>query len=99
MGPEYEGPVTIHQLAPGVIMVRPAESQSVPAGQHEESRCAKCAMRFDPADTSFEGRAQHRDTPFCNGCVSRCHDTEIADHWCSVDQWRTDKGKGAPDAV
>lgn len=98
---EWEGPVRITQLAPGVTLVSrvyDAEtSQNVAAGADAESRCAKCARRFDPEDTSFDGEAQYRGTPFCRRCVDACHDTEIADHWCMVDQWQTDN-RGARDA-
>ncbi len=46
--------------------------------------CGKCKTPFDPADTRFDGRARHGQTPFCRGCVDRCHDNEIADHRCAV---------------
>lgn len=93
---EYDGPVTVDELADGVWLIRKA-SPSVVAGADGESRCAKCKHPFDPTDPSFDGRAQHRDTPFCRSCVDHCQSTEIADHWCAVDQWhgdahRTDKG-------
>ena len=50
--------------------------------------CAKCRRPFDPTDTKMDGAAQQKATPFCRECVARCHDTEIADHWCVIDQWR-----------
>jgi hypothetical protein len=46
--------------------------------------CGKCKQPFDPADTRFDGRARYHLTPYCRGCVSRCHDTEIADHRCVI---------------
>lgn len=64
--------------------------------------CAKCKRPFDPGDTAFDGNARHADSPFCRGCVDACHDTEIADHWCVIDQWRTDKAASrarTPDAA
>ncbi|MFF3643421.1 hypothetical protein [Streptomyces sp. NPDC002564] len=50
----------------------------------EQPACAKCRTPFDPADTRFDGRARHYDTPYCRGCVDRCHDNEIADHRCVI---------------
>lgn len=55
--------------------------------------CLKCLKAFDETDTSFEGRAQQGGTPFCRECVTRCHDTEIADHWCKIDEWRSEVWK------
>jgi hypothetical protein len=49
-------------------------------------RCWKCTQPFGSTDA----RLQHADMPFCRECVDRCHDSEIADHWCVVDQWRND---------
>lgn len=98
---DYDGPVKVHRVAEGVYLVRPA-SPSVAAGSDGESRCAKCKRPFDPTDTRFDGAAQHRSTPFCRECVDRCQDTEIADHWCAVDQWRGDAHRtdgGADGAV
>lgn len=46
--------------------------------------CGKCKQPFDPADTRFDGRARYYLTPYCRGCVDRCHDTEIADHRCVI---------------
>lgn len=60
---------------------------------HATAACAKCRKPFDPADQSYAGRAQFPQTPFCCGCISRCHDSEIADHWCAVDEWREKDGK------
>lgn len=70
----------------------PAEVQpEPPADATAGERCQKCRRPFDQNDPSFEGLGRHRDSPFCNSCVSACHDTEIADHWCAVDQWRSGK--------
>jgi hypothetical protein len=90
---EHEGPVTVDELREGVYLIR-AASPSVAAGADGESRCAKCRRPFDPEDVTFDGQAQHRDTPFCRSCVDHCHSTEIADHWCAVDQhWTDTKGQ------
>jgi hypothetical protein len=50
----------------------------------ELAQCGKCRQPFDPTDARFDGRAQHKLTPFCRSCVDRCHDTEIADHRCVI---------------
>jgi hypothetical protein len=50
----------------------------------ESEACAKCKQPFDPTDTRFDGRAQHKLTPYCRACVDRCHDNEIADHRCVI---------------
>jgi hypothetical protein len=46
--------------------------------------CGKCKQPFDPDDTSFDGRARYHLTPYCRGCVDRCHDNESADHRCVI---------------
>ncbi|MBA4865956.1 hypothetical protein H1V43_32350 [Streptomyces sp. PSKA54] len=55
-----------------------------PTREEQPAACDQCKQPFDPSDTRFDGRAQHRATPFCRRCVDRCHDTEIADHRCAV---------------
>jgi hypothetical protein len=59
----------------------PAEEQ--PAVVASEA-CGKCKRPFDPADTAFDGQARHYLTPYCRGCVDRCHDNESADHRCVI---------------
>lgn len=59
----------------------PAEEQ--PAVDASEA-CGKCKQPFDPADTRFDGQARHYLTPYCCGCVDRCHDNESADHRCVI---------------
>jgi hypothetical protein len=56
---------------------RPATAVPAPS-------CASCHRPFDPADDRHDGRAQYRDTPWCLGCVDRCHDSESADHRCRI---------------
>jgi len=46
--------------------------------------CQKCKTPFDPTDTRFDGRGRHNETPWCRGCVDRCHDNESADHRCVI---------------
>lgn len=54
-------------------------------------RCEKCRQIFDEADTRFDGFARKDGTPFCRRCTDACHDTEIADHWCAIDEWRVSR--------
>jgi hypothetical protein len=61
-----------------------ATEQPVPT----HHRCARCKWTFDPHDKRFvDSRRRHGDSPFCNRCVDLCQDSEIADHWCPVDDW------------
>ncbi|MFI2184564.1 hypothetical protein [Streptomyces sioyaensis] len=46
--------------------------------------CGRCRQPFDTTDTRFNGRAQSRGTPFCRGCVDRCHESTDAFHRCPV---------------
>jgi hypothetical protein len=46
--------------------------------------CGKCRREFDDTDTRFDGLSRYKATPFCRGCVDRCHDNETADHRCPV---------------
>lgn len=45
--------------------------------------CGKCSTPFDPADTRFDGRARHKDTPWCRRCVDNCGDGG-AEHVCVI---------------
>lgn len=60
--------------------VDPGPLPSAPAAE----ACRKCKQPFDPADARFDGHARHKETPYCRGCVDRCHDNEIADHRCVI---------------
>lgn len=83
--------------ASGALDDTPAEVQPAPpADATADGKCHRCGRPFDPADTHFEGHGRHRDSPFCNSCVSACHDTGIADHWCAVDAWNTAPGSIRP---
>lgn len=68
--------------------VRPAEVRPATPAEATADRCDKCRRPFDQSDPSFEGLARHSNTPFCRECITLCHDSEIADHWCAVDEWR-----------
>lgn len=46
--------------------------------------CGRCRKPFDSADTRFDGRARHRDEPWCRGCVDRCHESTDPAHACPV---------------
>jgi hypothetical protein len=62
---------------------RTATDEEQPAAVESEV-CGKCRQPFDPADTRFDGHARYHLTPYCRGCVDRCHDNEIADHRCVI---------------
>ncbi|MFG2780787.1 hypothetical protein ACGFY7_23405 [Streptomyces prunicolor] len=67
----------LHSLLESVTV--PNEEQSA-----AEEACGKCKRPFDPADTRFGGRAPYADTPYCRGCVDRCHDNNSANHRCVI---------------
>jgi hypothetical protein len=50
--------------------------------------CSKCGNPFVEDGKFLDSTARSGQTPFCGACVWRCHDTEIADHWCEIDQYR-----------
>jgi hypothetical protein len=52
--------------------------------EEQPTACGKCQTPFDPDDQRYIGPARYRDTPYCRGCISRCQDTEIADHRCAI---------------
>ncbi|MGV9282156.1 hypothetical protein [Streptomyces sp. NPDC003730] len=56
----------------------------VMAGDDTAEACGKCEQPFDPADTRHDGRAQHAGTPYCRGCVDRCHESTDAFHVCVI---------------
>lgn len=49
----------------------------------EPTHCGRCGTAFDPTDTSFDGRARYRQTPWCNGCIDNCHEGS-AEHVCVI---------------
>lgn len=65
------------------LTAHPGEDVEQPAVEESEA-CAKCRQPFDAADTRFDGHARYHLTPYCRGCVDRCHDNEIADHRCVI---------------
>lgn len=53
---------------------------TLPAG---EGQCRRCEKPFDPADTRFDGHAQHKLTPYCRSCIDLCHDGGT-EHVCRI---------------
>lgn len=49
-----------------------------------EPKCGRCSRLFDPTDKSFNGAARYGNSPFCRGCVDRCHESTDAFHQCPV---------------
>jgi hypothetical protein len=69
----------------GVIRARTAAAPvGYPVWQDRVPACGRCRQPFDPADARFDGHAQHGTTPFCRGCVDRCHESTDAFHVCPV---------------
>lgn len=68
----------------------PAEEQPSGAGATADA-CKKCGRTFVDDGKFIDSAAQYADFPYCRTCVDRCHDSEIADHWCEIDQHRTDR--------
>lgn len=71
---------------PGTVLnaVLHALRIEAPTAEAEQAKCAKCQQHFDPADTRFNGRAQQDGTPYCRGCVDRCHESTDAFHVCVI---------------
>ncbi len=52
--------------------------------QAEAEKCGRCRQPFDPADRRFDGSARYEETPWCRGCVDRCHESTDFAHACAV---------------
>lgn len=79
--------LTAEEEKPGVAeLLDSMLSFRSPAAEAQQEVCGKCRQPFDSADSRFDGRARFYLTPYCRGCVDRCHDTEIADHRCVICQ-------------
>lgn len=65
-------------------------TEDEPATSSTEA-CLKCGTPYDPDDKRWDGRGKELHMPFCRHCAAGCADTEIADHWCAIDQWRVDQ--------
>lgn len=61
-----------------------ADLDSRTPAAEKPAACAKCRTPFNPADPSFVGTARHTDTPYCRGCVDRCHEATDAFHRCVI---------------
>ena len=62
-------------------------------GFEADTHCRACGHAFvlsgdQPKDATW----QQDDIPFCARCVSHCHDSEIADHFCMIDRWKIQEG-------
>lgn len=70
--------------------VQPAQQPVAPAGATAEA-CKRCGRTFVEDGKFVDSAAQYLDFPYCKTCVDRCHDTEIADHWCEIDKFREER--------
>ncbi|MGW1497540.1 hypothetical protein ACWCQW_02930 [Streptomyces mirabilis] len=77
-------PPHVRAAAPTAAAVVSSAAETPGPAVAASEACGKCKQPFDPADTAFDGRARYHLTPYCRGCVDRCHDTEIADHRCVI---------------
>ena len=66
----------------------PAPQPAAPAEATADDACRKCGRTFIEDGKFLDSAAKDGNLPFCKTCVDRCHDTEIADHWCEIDQYR-----------
>jgi hypothetical protein len=48
-----------------------------------KNTCSRCHRPFDASDTRFDGRARHKDTPFCRSCTDNCADGGT-EHLCVI---------------
>ncbi|MET8982115.1 hypothetical protein ABZX85_41685 [Streptomyces sp. NPDC004539] len=53
------------------------------AAEREANRCRRCRRPFEGDDTRFDGRARHRDTPWCRSCIDTCRDGGPS-HTCGI---------------
>ncbi|MFJ1667336.1 hypothetical protein ACIOK4_13300 [Streptomyces bottropensis] len=58
-------------------------AEETEAADRAKNRCARCRNPFNQDDPAFDGRARHRDTPYCGGCVDACHDGGT-EHVCVI---------------
>lgn len=58
-------------------------AEQADADEREKNRCGRCRTAFDPADTAFDGRARHAETPWCRRCIDNCHEGS-AEHVCPI---------------
>jgi hypothetical protein len=58
-------------------------AEQAEADERVKNRCRRCHKPFDPADTTFDGRARHNDSPWCRSCVDNSHDGGT-EHVCVI---------------
>lgn len=58
-------------------------AEETEAAGRAKNRCGRCRKPFDQDDPAFDGRARHRGTPYCRGCVDACHDGG-SEHVCVI---------------
>lgn len=75
------------------IVTEGEEQPAAPAGATPADACKKCGRTFVEDGKFVDSAARCGDTPFCGTCADRCHDTEIADHWCEIDQFRLEQNE------
>lgn len=73
-----------------------AEVQPAAPAEATADACRKCGRTFREDGKFVDSAAQSSGLPYCQTCVGHCHDTEIADHWCEIDGYRTRADKAAP---
>jgi hypothetical protein len=74
------------------IVTEGEEQPAAPAdATAPEASCKKCGRTFVDDGKFVDSAARYADFPYCRTCVDRCHDTEIADHWCEIDQHRQER--------
>jgi hypothetical protein len=47
-------------------------AEQADADERVKNLCKRCHKPFDSTDLRFDGRARHKDTPFCRSCVDNC---------------------------
>jgi hypothetical protein len=58
-------------------------TEQAEADERAKSICRRCHRPFDASDTTFDGRARHKDTPFCRSCADNCADGGT-EHVCVI---------------
>ena len=58
-------------------------AEQAEADERAKNTCSRCHRPFDASDTRFDGRARHKDTPFCRSCTDNCADGGT-EHLCVI---------------
>ncbi|AQS70873.1 hypothetical protein [Streptomyces pactum] len=64
------------------VVERPATEDATP--EETAEACGKCQRPFNPDDPRWDGSARYASTPYCRGCIDRCHDSTDAFHVCVI---------------